>query len=84
MRAATARHRAVRELFADFAKQSADLGAYGNGSRMKFVANHLVAIHNVASAEAMMLAERAGWIESGDRDGRSAPVVRGCFRCAHR
>jgi 3-hydroxyisobutyrate dehydrogenase-like beta-hydroxyacid dehydrogenase len=29
---------------------------------MKFVANHLVAIHNVASAEAMMLAERPGWI----------------------
>jgi L-threonate 2-dehydrogenase len=47
-------------LFADFAKQSADLGAYGNGSRMKFVANHLVAIHNVATAEAMVLAERAG------------------------
>lgn len=48
------------ELFADFAKQSADLGVYGNGSRMKFVANHLVAIHNVATAEAMILAERAG------------------------
>jgi L-threonate 2-dehydrogenase len=47
-------------LFADFAKQSADLGAYGNGSRMKFIANHLVAIHNVATAEAMILAERAG------------------------
>ena len=47
-------------LFADFAKQSADLGAFGNGSRMKFVANHLVAIHNVATAEAMILAERAG------------------------
>jgi 3-hydroxyisobutyrate dehydrogenase/glyoxylate/succinic semialdehyde reductase len=47
-------------LFADFAKQSADLGRYGNGSRMKFIANHLVAIHNVASAEAMLLAERAG------------------------
>jgi 3-hydroxyisobutyrate dehydrogenase/glyoxylate/succinic semialdehyde reductase len=47
-------------LFADFAKQSADLGPYGNGSRMKFVANHLVAIHNVATAEAMILAERAG------------------------
>jgi 3-hydroxyisobutyrate dehydrogenase/glyoxylate/succinic semialdehyde reductase len=47
-------------LFADFAKQSADLGRYGNGSRMKFVANHLVAIHNVATAEAMILAERAG------------------------
>jgi putative dehydrogenase len=47
-------------LFADFAKASADLGAFGNGSRMKFVANHLVAIHNVATAEAMVLAERAG------------------------
>jgi putative dehydrogenase len=49
-----------KSLFADFAKQSADLGKYGNGSRMKFVANHLVAIHNVATAEAMILAERAG------------------------
>lgn len=48
------------DLFADFAKQSADLGAYGNGSRMKFIANHLVAIHNVAAAEAMVLAQRAG------------------------
>ncbi len=47
-------------LFADFAKQSADLGKYGNGSRMKFIANHLVAINNVATAEAMLLAERAG------------------------
>jgi putative dehydrogenase len=47
-------------LFADFAKQSADLGRYGNGSRMKFIANHLVAINNVAAAEAMLLAERAG------------------------
>jgi 3-hydroxyisobutyrate dehydrogenase/glyoxylate/succinic semialdehyde reductase len=47
-------------LFTDFAKQSADLGAFGNGSRMKFVANLLVAIHNVAAAEAMILAERAG------------------------
>jgi 3-hydroxyisobutyrate dehydrogenase/glyoxylate/succinic semialdehyde reductase len=47
-------------LFSDFAKQSADLGRYGNGSRMKFIANHLVAIHNVATAEAMILAECAG------------------------
>jgi 3-hydroxyisobutyrate dehydrogenase-like beta-hydroxyacid dehydrogenase len=48
------------DLFNDFARQSANLGVYGNGSRMKFIANHLVAIHNVASAEAMVLAERAG------------------------
>jgi len=47
-------------LFADFARQSADLGQYGNGSRMKFIANHLVAVHNVATAEAMVLAQRAG------------------------
>jgi L-threonate 2-dehydrogenase len=47
-------------LFADFAKQSADLGWFGNGSRMKFIANHLVAINNVAAAEAMILAQRAG------------------------
>ena len=49
-----------QNLFSDFARQSADLGRFGNGSRMKFVANHLVAIHNVAAAEAMVLAERAG------------------------
>jgi 3-hydroxyisobutyrate dehydrogenase/glyoxylate/succinic semialdehyde reductase len=49
-----------KNLFSDFAKQSADLGRFGNGSRMKFIANHLVAIHNVATAEAMMLAECAG------------------------
>jgi len=49
-----------KNLFSDFAKQSADLGEFGNGSRMKFIANHLVAIHNVATAEAMVLAERAG------------------------
>jgi putative dehydrogenase len=48
------------DLFADFARQNADLGRFGNGSRMKFIANHLVAINNVATAEAMVLAQRAG------------------------
>ena len=47
-------------LFADFAKKCAYLGAFGNGSRMKFVANLLVAIHNVATAEAMALAKKSG------------------------
>ena len=37
-----------------------DLGDFGNGSRMKYVANLLVAIHNVASAEAMVLGIKAG------------------------
>lgn len=36
------------------------LGAFGKGSTMKFIANHLVNIHNVAAAEAFTLAARAG------------------------
>lgn len=51
---------ACMPLFADFAKKTAYLGAFGNGSRMKFVANLLVAIHNVATAEAMVLARKSG------------------------
>ena len=43
-----------------FARVSHYLGAFGNGSKMKFVANLLVAIHNVASAEAMVLGKKAG------------------------
>ena len=47
-------------VFARFARVSHYLGACGNGSRMKFVANLLVAIHNVASAEAIVLGMKAG------------------------
>ena len=36
------------------------LGRFGNGSKMKFVANLLVAIHNVSAAEAIVLARRCG------------------------
>jgi L-threonate 2-dehydrogenase len=50
----------LRPLFADFSRQVHAVGAYGNGSRMKYVANLLVAIHNVASAEAMVLGIKAG------------------------
>jgi putative dehydrogenase len=50
----------MRPLFACFARECHDLGRFGNGSRMKFVANLLVAIHNVASAEAMVLGQKAG------------------------
>jgi 3-hydroxyisobutyrate dehydrogenase-like beta-hydroxyacid dehydrogenase len=52
--------RRLRPLFAGFARAMHDLGAFGNGSRMKFVANLLVAINNVASAEAMVLGLKAG------------------------
>jgi len=37
-----------------------DVGAFGNGSAVKFIANLLVAVHNTAAAEALVLAERAG------------------------
>jgi 3-hydroxyisobutyrate dehydrogenase-like beta-hydroxyacid dehydrogenase len=51
---------ALAPLFGDFARATHDLGAFGNGSRMKYVANLLVAIYNVASAEAMVLGMKAG------------------------
>jgi 3-hydroxyisobutyrate dehydrogenase-like beta-hydroxyacid dehydrogenase len=47
-------------VFAGFSRKSAYLGKFGNGSRMKFAANLLVAIHNVAAAEAMILATKSG------------------------
>ena len=50
----------LKPLFAGFSRQVHDLGEFGNGSRMKYVANLLVAIHNVASAEAMVLGIKAG------------------------
>jgi L-threonate 2-dehydrogenase len=50
----------ARPLFADFARVVRDLGTFGNGSRMKYIANLLVAIHNVASAEALVLGMKAG------------------------
>lgn len=36
------------------------VGKFGNGSKMKFAANLLVAIHNVSAAEAVVLARRSG------------------------
>jgi len=47
-------------LFAAFSRAVHDVGQFGNGSRMKYVANLLVAINNVASAEAMVLGMKAG------------------------
>jgi putative dehydrogenase len=47
-------------MFADFGRKVYDTGAFGNGSKMKYVANLLVAIHNVASAEAMVYGMKAG------------------------
>lgn len=43
-----------------FSRENKYCGPFGNGSRMKFVANHLVTIHNVATAEAMVLGMKSG------------------------
>jgi putative dehydrogenase len=50
----------VKPVFTGFSRKTYDVGAFGNGSRMKYVANLLVAINNVASAEAMVLGIKSG------------------------
>ncbi len=47
-------------VFEGFARVRYDVGAFGNGMRMKLVANLLVAIHNVSAAEALLMGVRAG------------------------
>jgi putative dehydrogenase len=54
--------RRLKPLFAAFSRAVHDVGEFGNGSRMKYVANLLVAIHNVASAEAMVVGMKAGLV----------------------
>jgi 3-hydroxyisobutyrate dehydrogenase-like beta-hydroxyacid dehydrogenase len=47
-------------VFRGFARSVHYLGEFGNGTRMKLVANLLVAIHNVAAAEAFVLGMKSG------------------------
>ena len=54
----------LEHVFHGFGRKVQNLGAFGNGTKMKFVANLLVAIHNVAAAEAIVLGIKAGWIRS--------------------
>lgn len=49
-----------RDVLAAFSRVQHEVGAFGNGMRMKLVANHLVAVHHTAAAEALLLAGRAG------------------------
>jgi 3-hydroxyisobutyrate dehydrogenase-like beta-hydroxyacid dehydrogenase len=49
-----------REVLAGISRAQKYVGAFGNGSRMKFIANHLVTIHNLSTAEALVLGEMAG------------------------
>src|SRR5574341_637369 len=52
--------RKAETIFPGFSRAHYYLGEFGNGSRMKFVANLLVAIHNVSAAEAFVLGMKAG------------------------
>ena len=49
-----------RDVLAGISRAQKYVGTFGNGSRMKFIANHLVTIHNLAAAEALVLGEMAG------------------------
>jgi 3-hydroxyisobutyrate dehydrogenase-like beta-hydroxyacid dehydrogenase len=51
---------ACKEVFRGFSRGAYYVGGFGAGSKMKYVANLLVAIHNVAAAEAFTLARKAG------------------------
>lgn len=52
--------RSVVPVLEGFSRVNYYVGPFGNGSKMKFAANLLVAIHNVAAAEAMVLAMKSG------------------------
>ena len=49
-------------VFEGFSRAPHHLGDFGNGSKMKFIANHLVAIHTAAAGEAFALARKA-WLD---------------------
>lgn len=53
-------YRRVVPVLEAFARAHYYVGRFGTGSKMKFVANLLVAVHNVAAAEALVLAMKAG------------------------
>jgi 3-hydroxyisobutyrate dehydrogenase-like beta-hydroxyacid dehydrogenase len=55
-----AAYRRIAPVLPGFTSANYYVGAFGSGSKMKFVANLLVAIHNVAAAEAMVLGMKAG------------------------
>jgi 3-hydroxyisobutyrate dehydrogenase-like beta-hydroxyacid dehydrogenase len=50
----------VRHVLAAFSRVQYEMGGFGNGMRMKLIANHLVTVHHTAAAEALLFAKRAG------------------------
>jgi len=85
-----------RRVFDGFARSTYYCGEFGIGSKLKFVANLLVTIHNLSTAEAMVVGEKAGvdlgllFRVIGDGAGasrmfqvRGAMMVRGRYLPAH-
>ena len=52
--------RRLQPVFDGFSKANYYLGSFGNGMRMKLMANLLVAIHNVSTAEVLLFGQRMG------------------------
>jgi 3-hydroxyisobutyrate dehydrogenase-like beta-hydroxyacid dehydrogenase len=50
----------ARPVIAGFTDRAVELGTFGNGSRMKFLANMLVTVHCMAAAEAFNAGARVG------------------------
>jgi putative dehydrogenase len=50
----------VGPVLAAFSRAHLNVGPFGAGTRLKLIANHLVTIHNLAAAEALLLAKRSG------------------------
>jgi L-threonate 2-dehydrogenase len=69
----------VRPVLEGFSRSVRHLGAFGNGTTMKLVANLLVAIHNASTAEAFALGVGAGLdpqqLYDTIRDGAGGSVI---------
>ncbi len=55
-----AAYKSVQAILNVFTRNAPYVGAFGNGTRMKFIANHMVAIQNVAVAESLTFARKMG------------------------
>ena len=51
----------ARDLLAHIARSVRYVGTFGAGSKLKYIANLLVAVHILATAEALVLGEKAGF-----------------------
>jgi L-threonate 2-dehydrogenase len=74
--------RKARPVLATFTRNAPYVGSFGNGSKMKFIANHLVAIYNVSVGESLTFARRMG-LDAGqvwDLFANSPVIGTGVFR----